>query len=536
MYRLIIVDDDEVICSGLRYGIKWEENDITVVGNAYDGEAALQLIKKEIPDIVLLDINLPFLDGLELSSIIRQEYPDIKIILLTAYEEFEYAKKAVKLQVFDYITKPFDNQKVLEAVCKAKENLIREREIKERIKEGLPLIKERYLCKLLTRSIPPEKELKIRKFIDLSDESYFGVAILSIRSYYLNSADNDIPKINAMIINHEFMKQKIYSSVQELLDDSKVICFIFGENEIVMIFKDFAVKEKCEQYMDEIANEIKTGINIYDEYYLTISLGTVYWGFYNIAKSYEEAKMALEHCWHFEKRSIIRISDIDTLQNKTDLNISEIQKEIIYSIKLGQTEEVSSQIIHLFQALRDAKNLSFSYVQMVALETVFLAYKAMDEEEYYGSRLIHLSDDVIPQVIRLKNIDEIMRWIKKKLVELTEILSEKRRSDAERIIEKAVFYLEDNFSNPNLTLNEVASYIHLSPTYFSTLFRQIKDVNFSDYLETLRINKAIEFFKTTELKIYEVAYRVGYNSPQYFSICFKKITGNTPSEFKINQK
>jgi two-component system response regulator YesN len=536
VYRLIIVDDDEVICSGLRYGIKWEENGVAVVGTAYDGEAALELIKKEMPDIVLVDINLPFLDGLELSSILRQEYPEIKIILLTAYAEFNFAKKAVKLQVFDYITKPFDNQKVLEAVCNAKENVIKEREIKDKIKEGLPLIKEKYLCKLLIRSIPQEKETEIRQFIGLPNETYFGVAILSIRSYYLNSTANNISEINAMIINNEFIKQKIFLSVQELLDDSKVISFNCGENEIVMIFKDFAVKESCEQYLDKTVSQIKTGINTYDEYFLTIALGTVNWGFHSIAKSYEEAKMAMEHCWHFENRSIIRFSDIDTCQNKIDLNTNEKQKEIINSVKLGQSVEVSLKVDNLFQVLRTAKNLSFAYVQMVAVEIVVLAYKAMDEVEYREYKLTHLSNEVIPQVIRLGNLNEIAKWVKEKLLELTEILSQKRRSGAEKTIDKAVMYLEDNFVNPDLTLDDVAGFVHISPTYFSTLFRQIKDVNFSDYLETLRIDKAIELFNTTELKIYEVAYRVGYNSPQYFSICFKKITGNTPSEFKINHR
>jgi two-component system response regulator YesN len=534
MYRLIIVDDDEIICNGLNQGIKWEENGIRVVGTAYDGEAALALIKKELPDIVLIDINLPFLDGLELSGILRQEYPEIKIILLTAYSEFEYAKKAVKLQVFDYITKPFDNRKVLEAACNAKESVMKERAVKDKIKEGLPLIKEKYFCKLLTGSIQPERETEIRKFIGLPDESYFGVAILSIRSYYCNSATDTISGITAMIVNNEFMKREIYLAVRELLDDFKVISFNSGENEIVMIFKDFASRGRCEQYMDRTANEVKKRINTIDEYHLTISLGTAVWGFHDIAKSYGEAKMALEHCWHFENHSIIRIGDMDSLQNEIDLNIDAKQKTIIHHIKLGRPAEVSSIVDAIFQALKEAKSLSFSYVQLVAVETVILAYKAIDEE-YCESKTACLSNDALPQVISLGNLEEIARWVKNKLVELSGILSEQRRSGAERAIAKAALYIEDNYRNPDLTLNEVAEWIHLSPTYFSALFRQVKNVNFSDYLETLRINKAIELFNTTELKIYEVAYRVGYNSPQYFSICFKKNTGNTPSEFKIDK-
>ena len=107
MYKLLIVDDDEIICRGLGTCIPWEEHDIQVVGLAYDGEAALACVDEELPDIIIADINMPFIDGMEFSYIVRQKYPEIKIILLTAYKEFSYARRAVQLQIFEYLTKPF---------------------------------------------------------------------------------------------------------------------------------------------------------------------------------------------------------------------------------------------------------------------------------------------------------------------------------------------------------------------------------------------------------------------------------------------
>ncbi len=535
MYRMIIVDDDEVICKGLCHSVQWSKNEVEVVGTAYDGEAGLALIKTLLPDIALIDINLPFLDGLELSGIIRQEYPEIKVILLTAYEEFEFAKKAVKMHVHDYITKPFDNQKVVEAVCSAKERLIEERKLRNEIKAGLPLLKEKYLYELVTRSLTPEKEAEIRSFVGLPLENYFGVAILSIKSYFLNSAVSAVSEISSIIINKQFMKQKIFSAVQGLLDISKTVIFNSRDDEIAVIFNDFPQKEACEQYMLEIANEIRTRINTMDEFFLTLCVGTAYWGFHDIAKSYEEAKMAAEYSRYFENRSIIRINDIDSGQKRLDLNISDKQKDLVNCLKLGQFEEISNKIEQIFLSFKNIKGIYFSYIQLVAVETIILACKIIEEEENDSSKIINLSNKIIPQVTRMESVAEIEKWLKSTLTEVVAILSEKRKSGAEKIIDNAIFYIENHYMTPDLTLDDVAGFVHLSPNYFSSLFRQLKKINFSDYLEDMRIKKAVELFNSTELKIYEVAYKVGYNSPQYFSICFKKTTNYTPSEFKIKK-
>lgn len=535
MERLIIVDDDEVICNGLRQGIPWEENGIVVVGVAYDGEAALELIKERTPDIALLDINLPFLDGLELSGILRREYPALKIILLTAYEEFEFAKKAVKLHVHDYITKPFDNQKVLEAVCGARESLIRERDANHKIDEGLPLIKEKYLCDLLKRNIPPEKAAEIRNFIGLTADSYCGVSILSIKSYYLRGAVQNVAEINALINNDEFVKGEILAAVRELSDGRNVILLRGNEAELVMIYKDFDTREACAGYMKSQAERIRGRLATIDEYFLTISLGNVYWGLDRIAASYEEAKLAATYSWHFDNRSIIWVGEIDRPRDEVDLHIDEKQCQIINSLKYGLAEEMTDNIREVFANLKAATGLRFSYVRMVAVEIVIFACKAVADEGQNQPRLPQLSADLLSEVIRIESIAEAEEWVRRKLAELLKLSSEQRLTGTQKLINKALLYIQANFSNSDLSLDQVAQTVHLSPTYFSMLFRQCQGVNFCDYLETVRIRQAMELFNQTEMKIYEVADQVGYNSPQYFSICFKKITGFTPSEFRMKR-
>lgn len=143
MYKLLIVDDDEIICRGLRTCIAWEEHEIFVVGMAYDGETALEYVETEMPDIILVDINMPFIDGMEFSNIVRQRFPEIKIILLTAYKEFAYARQAVQLQIFEYLTKPFANEEVLETVLRAVNVLQRERQYQPKSGIKLKTIREK---------------------------------------------------------------------------------------------------------------------------------------------------------------------------------------------------------------------------------------------------------------------------------------------------------------------------------------------------------------------------------------------------------
>ena len=145
MYKLLIVDDDEIICQGLGSCIPWEDHGISLIGLAYDGERAFRYVEEEGPDIVLADINMPFLDGMEFADLVRQRYPEIKIIMLTAYREFSYAQRAVQLQIFSYLTKPFTNQEVLEAVCKAAEAVEEDRRQKKAIDNSLQFIRKKNL-------------------------------------------------------------------------------------------------------------------------------------------------------------------------------------------------------------------------------------------------------------------------------------------------------------------------------------------------------------------------------------------------------
>jgi two-component system response regulator YesN len=535
MEHLIIVDDDEIICDGLHYGIKWEEHGITVVGTAYDGETAIKLIREYVPDIILLDINLPLMDGLELAKVVGREYPKIKIIMLTACEEFQFAQQAVKLHVYDYLTKPLDNHKVVEAVGKAQECLVKEREQNEKLTEGFPLVREKYLKDLITRNLKLANEAKIAATLQFTAESFFGVGLICLKNKYLDATQNNVMYLETTISDVASVKLQIVTMLDAKMDSNQVIGFNRSDDEVALIFKDFASRASCENYMNQIALLIQAELDAFDDQFITICLGTPDWGFDGIAASYEQAKKLAGYSWYFENHSIIRSNDIVVSQEEP-INIDDLQKAVVAHLKLGEAQEVFTKAEELFNTLRSHRGIYFSYIRMAAVSTVILAYQAIEVDAECRRKLTQSLNHMLPQVLKVENLDELEKWLKCRLTDIMAIVAEKKKSSGEKIIDQAIQYIEVHFANPDLTLDDVAGSIHISPTYFSALFKQMKNINFSDYLETVRINKAMELFTTTELRIYEVAEQVGYNSPQYFSICFKKMTNLTPSEYRTRQK
>jgi two-component system response regulator YesN len=186
LYKLLIVDDDEIICRGLGSCINWQEYGIQVIGMLYDGEMALEEVKKQEPDIVIVDINMPFMDGIEFSCLVRQEYPGIKIILLTAYKEFEYAQKAVQIQVFGYITKPFNNNEILDTVMDAAASLEEEKRYKNEVKKNMQMIKEKYLADLVLYGKLEDQDTGVP--LVNSNNSYFQIAVFYVQ--YLSCSIN----------------------------------------------------------------------------------------------------------------------------------------------------------------------------------------------------------------------------------------------------------------------------------------------------------------------------------------------------------
>lgn len=405
MYKLLIVDDDEVICRGLGSCIPWKEYGIQNVQLAYDGEMALEYVKLEHPDIILADINMPFVDGMEFSAQVRREYPDIKIILLTAYKEFRYAKKAVQLQIFEYLTKPFTNEEVLETVLRAIKQLDKEKYFRKEAKMNLELIKEKNLEEMILYGRNDDEVWK-NSFLTRT-YTFWQVAILSSR---INGFASD--KVAKPLTNEVIVREWVINELRQMMDKEEKMGIFIRNSKIVLVFQ-YENRDESNQLTDHL-NTIMEKLDR-EELFFFVGVGQTYQGVENSIRSYEEATEVVE-------------------------------KESIYG---------SHNIIY------------FSHL-----------------------------------------------------------------SDIEKRVNQAVEYIKENYPKPDLSLEEVSRFVNLSNSYLGNSIKKYKHISYINLLNQIRIENAKRLLLKADIKTYEVAFLVGFNSSQYFSSCFKKITGMTPKDFR----
>lgn len=288
MYKVIIIDDDCIIRKGLMKLIPWNEHGFDLVGSSDNGKAGLELIRTLQPHLIITDIRMPFMNGLELTEIVKKEYPQTKIIMLTSYDDFEFAKQALKLKVFEYLLKPFDNETILKAATSAMNELSYEYRMSQKVTEALPILRQKFLEKLIKGKL---SEVEIRSGAELLElalpDASYATIVLKADDYsypdYQNRFGKEMLKYCVLNVAEETLGSKgqgiLFDSVE---DEVVLICFI-NENEEQAKEKWFVLAESIRR---NIENCLKTTI--------TAAIGDVYRTYEGISHSYKDAQAALE--------------------------------------------------------------------------------------------------------------------------------------------------------------------------------------------------------------------------------------------------
>lgn len=520
MIKLMIVDDDEVICNGLAACVDWESHDIRVSDTAFDGEMALEKVRANRPDVMLVDINMPFMDGLELAFAVRQESAHIKIILLTAYKEFQYAKRAIELQVFSYISKPFRNQEVLEAVQKAGEAVLAERRYRHEIEENGEIIRQKYLSQIVTgRTSSPEKI----RWCGLAPAGVsYAVGILLTSYIYPDSAGDSL---HEMLLISEVSQRLFLDEVRRVLAGRPGILFYPKGEWVVLLFSG-----RRDELVKRDAAEILGALGSHYGHYASMGVGRSYEGTEQLPDTYDEAKTALDYRNHFGNNSVIHIDDIADPSAENQLNLPVYRRRILDFVRDGDIAQAQQTARGLFDKIRQTRHASHPTVSFLALELLVASYKATRDEE----TLSRFVEECLPGFSpgRCAGIDDLQAVVERGLGHLLEDGSHTGYNELERLMERVIAYIEENYANPELSLKMAAAHVHISTSYLCILFRQIRQTNYVNYLNGVRMENAKRLLRTSGIKTYEVAYRVGYNSAQYFASSFKKYTGKTPSEYR----
>ncbi len=519
MYTLMIVDDDELICRGLGTCIEWEKLDVEVIGMFYDGVIALEKMEDKVPDIMIVDINMPFMSGIELSSIIREKYPRVKIILLTAYKEFEYAQEAIRLKVFDYITKPFYNSEVSEVVKRAVDVLEEEKKSRKEILRSLDGFQEKQIQELVLFGVNEDADIEIVQSMD----NFFMVAILYVQKISNVNTDNKERYVEDEIVLLRTIKQ-----ISELLRDYQ--CKFFQLHHRVVIVYEYENREEARN-VGKMLLEVMDTINQEDDILCYSSMGRVYQGVEKAVLSYNDASYAIEQRYGYANKSIIPYSDIKFTGNLQEIDIIQTKHMIKRHINMRASEELEEEITKLCQLLCQNSQWSTLPMGIVFMNLLGFAYESTEDMDFY-SQYIKQSNQILGRIAIIQSNAELSEYISECFKPLYTYLSGSCLSEGEQRVNQAVEYMEEKFKDQELNLAEVAKHVNLSANYLGNLIKKHKNISYINLLNQIRIDEAKRLLMKPETKNYEVAFLVGFNSSQYFSSCFKRATGQTPSEFK----
>ncbi len=532
MIKVFLAEDEIVIRNGIKNSIEWEKEGYEFVGEAGDGELAYPMILKTKPDILITDIRMPFMDGLELSRLVRQELPDIRILILSGYDEFDYAKEAIKLRVAEYLLKPVSSAKLLGVLKEITASIYQGREERELLKkyeedmrENRQHEKEEFLTRILAHNLSVTEILEQGKQLGLD----LSAGVYNIMLFKIIGGSNEGEKQLADVFARV---ENLFDSIENIyyfrrgVEGWSLLCL--AENETDMEKMLVRLKEEIREIMECHAGK---------EYFGAIGCSVPRLS--ALKESMEEAERVFAYRYLKAWNQIISSDDFsEKVSENKELNLSSLKvnkldrKVIEQFLKTGLTGEATHFVDEYLESLGENNIQSLLFRQYVTMDIYLAAVAVLEELGYKSDELVKRCGDFKEMETVFQATSQTKKYLKNVLettIDLREAVSNQRYR---QLLKEAGDYIEKNYGNDEISLNTVAASVNLSPNHFSTIFSQEMGKTFIEFLTDVRMGKAKELLRSTAMKTSEIAYAVGYKDSHYFSYLFKKIQKCTPREFR----
>ena len=532
MYKVLLVDDETLIREAISENIQWEEMGFSFMGACENGKQAIEAIEKEQPDLLLTDINMPFVDGMELTKFVYENYPDTKVIIISGFDEFEYAKNAVKYQVLEYILKPITPMEFSETLLRVKkmfderkENQRDMKKIRSAYVSNLPMVQGRYLHNLLNGTVDYSKLQDKQEELRLNlDANCYNTALVEgdnlepFTSQYANVKD-ELALFAIYNITAELIASENCGIAFQGIDEKTAILFMGDEEEML--------KLKIKQILPKIHQAIEEFLQIQ----VTIAVGKTVPRLEELPDSFAKTKSALEYKFMLGGNQTIEAEEYEEIRNSAKhVDIFEWASQIATTIRTNKIEEIAQRIEQFIEQVKTSyvnKNRSFVYVQNLVLSVINLLELPEElEEEIYGQER-----NFMKQIYECENLDEIELRLRGTFRYICNLMSNQRDSYGKRQAMMALEYIEKNYADSTVSLNSVCTALAMSTSYFSSIFKNYTGETFIESLTKKRMEKAKILLEQGNLKTYEIAEAVGYSDAHYFSVAFKKMVGKTPTEY-----
>ncbi|GGG05898.1 response regulator [Paenibacillus abyssi] len=532
MYKLLLVDDEALVREAIKENMRWEELGFECVADCEDGAKALESIEELRPDILLTDICMPFVDGLELTRQVTMKYPNIKVVILTGHDDFDYAQQAIKLRACDFILKPITAAELGNVLKKLKiemdEEFKRKRDfdlLKQQLNESLPLLRERFLERLTASRLTQQEIDERLDYFNLSLRGpYFIIVAVDVDDFLI---DGSQPSVKS----RELMRFAVYNIVQEVADREMGATVFRNRDEKVLAILSGQSPEQLQELAFHASEEIRRSISSYLPLTVSIGIGHCCPSLSTLQQASETALSALDYRFLLGNNEVISLSDMERRHRSAALPATDWDKELVSRLKTGSEQETDDLIERIFASYRDyflTVDTCYIHIQRLVLSLIHTITELGGEPaEVFGSKV-----NPLVEVQRYATLDDIERWMKEQCRAAVGAVMSIREDFSTHQVIKAQEHIKQSFADQQLTLKKVCHHVSMSTSYFSTLFKTHTGKTFIEFLTQLRIEKAKELLKLTALKSYEIADQVGFSDPHYFSVTFKKFTGCTPTEYR----
>jgi two-component system response regulator YesN len=513
MYKVLLVDDERMILEGISSIVDWPSVDTQLVGTARNGIEAYAFVCEHAPDIIISDIRMPGMDGLQLVAKVKETHPSTRFIMLSGFDEFEYAQFAMQYGVKHYLLKPCNENNILKALGditaeykqeESKEGFIQS--MKANLRKVLPHVKEQFLKEFVTN-----KSYGSRDWDYYQDLFGLQVSGKKVRLLLFRLEDK-------FEYEHLFAVKNI---AEDILDEPLLSSTI--AEQILILTQDQDDMERLQEQIEEVRRIFM----LYYKIDTTVALseaGVIV----EARRLYLQALDCLSHRFYLGEGGLITMRDIldAALPSKVDFVYDD--DRILFPIRAGNWEEAEASIDAFHELLVNSR-LDIQTTKSYVIQ-IFISMTRLCSEQQMNVYM-----GLIAQISQLETLQASIQMLKQIASEITHVIFEQNKNKHSQVVQKVIDIVNTELANAELSLNWVAhQMLYMNPDYLGKLFKKETGERFSNYVVTVRIKKAMELIKhNDDVKMFELAEQLGFgDNPQYFSQVFKKIAGCAPSEYK----
>lgn len=528
MYKILLADDEGIVLDSLKFIISKNFGQSCEVQTAKTGRQGIEIAQSFVPDIIMMDIQMPGIKGIDALREIRTFNKNAQFIIMSAYDKFTFAQEAINLGVIEYLTKPADKTKIVAALEKAMAAIDKDRSsrsqnlmIREKLEAVIPVIENGFINVILFQDDPAPSLSRYQELLSQTC-SYGYILVIDYR-------EDASQGIGENPVGSTVVMQKHLLAFREIIHDFFPECCIgpiMAGNVAVFVPHDtddmpYAERIAIIETSRNMVRKLKKQIGLQ----FRAGLGNI-WPLTEQKASYEEAKKSLR----MDKSSVVHLRDIKMeLEYEADYP-SDLENQMFSYVTKGDLDNAVRYANLFFDWMVDAYPDYPDSIRLKSLEFVMWAEKEVFLKGGIPYGFLYRKD-YLETVLSFHSFDELRHWFTDKIMAAARNINDSKNEKESSTVGKAKSYILQNFDK-ELSLEDVSKYVDISPYYFSKLFKEETEQTFIEYLTSLRIEKAKQMLNNPNVTIKEICVAVGYSDPNYFSRIFKKVTGQTPTEYR----